>query len=185
MYSDILLSTIKELCQKGKGILAADESINTIGKRFNSINLENNLENRINYRKLLFSTKDLNNYISGVILFSETLENKDLRELLIRQNILLGIKTDLGLKDISELNNEKITIGLHELEKRSKKYFDLGAKFAKFRVVFNIDLKKNKPSKLAIKLNSEILARYAKISQENGLVPIVEPEILMDGNHTI
>lgn len=185
MYSKVLLSTINILCEKKKGILAADESINTIGKRFNSINLDNNLENRIKYRKLLFSTKDLNKYISGVILFSETLENKDLTKLLIKQNILLGIKTDLGLKDINELNNEKITNGLLKLDERSKNFYHLGARFAKFRVVFNIDIKNNKPSNLAIKLNSEILAKYAKISQENGLVPIVEPEILMDGNHTI
>lgn len=182
-----LLNNTNKLCQVGKGILAADESTNTIGKRFAQINVENNLENRTSYRKLLFTTEDLNKYISGVITYEETLSTMDNNAPLVKhlqdQNILIGIKTDLGLKPLYGTNDEKVAQGLDNLDERCKKYYQMGARFAKWRCVLKID--EGCPSNLSISSNAEVLARYAAISQANGLVPIVEPEILMDGSHSI
>jgi len=181
-YSKELLETIVKICSKGKGILAADESTGTIGKRFSQIDVINNLENRIRYRKLLFTTSKLNNHISGVITFDETLRNKDLVKPLLDSDIVLGIKLDKGVRSLY-LNGETVSQGLDGLEDRCKEYYNLGARFAKWRSVLKID--NNCPSDLSINQNAEVLARYASICQKNGLVPIVEPEILMEGAHDI
>ena len=175
----------QRLVQKGKGILAADESIPTIGKRFDNINLENNLINREKYRRLLFTTPNLSNYISGVITFDETLCNQELTDNLIKNDILLGIKVDKGVKDLYNSDGETVTQGLDNLDERCKEYHSLGATFAKWRGVLKIDVLNNCPSNLSINQNAECLARYAAICQNNGLVPIVEPEIVMDGNHNL
>ena len=182
------LDTVKAICTPGKGILAADESTGTIGKRFTNIGLENNEENRRRYRHLLFSTEGLEKHISGVITFEETLETKledgrQLTDLLREKGIVVGIKTDKGVKHLTGTRGETVTQGLDDLDKRCQYYYKLGARFAKWRDVLKIDARC--PSELSINQNAEVLARYASISQENGLVPIVEPEILMDGAHTI
>ncbi len=189
MDKNQLLETITKICTPGKGILAADESTGTIGKRFANINLENNLDNRTKYRELLFTTPDLNKYISGVITFEETLlllknNNKLLIQPLLDNNIVVGIKVDKGVKTLYG-TDEDVTQGIDDLDKRSKLYYDAGARFAKWRAVIKIDENKNLPSDLALHENAVTLARYASICQNNGLVPIVEPEIIMDGNHSI
>jgi fructose-bisphosphate aldolase class I len=170
------------ISQPGKGILAADESIPTIGKRFEAINVENTEKNRYNYRKLLFTTPDLEKYISGVILHTETLENRELVSFLENKGIVPGIKLDLGLTNLPT-TNEPWVKGMDTLAERAQESYKLGARFAKWRAVFKIT--ENTPSNLAIIENCWSLARYAKTVQEAGLIPIVEPEILMDGNHTI
>jgi fructose-bisphosphate aldolase class I len=171
----------RQLVSKGKGILAADESLPTIGKRFDNINLENNLMNREKYRRLLFTTPNLSNYISGVITFDETLRNTDLTNNLVKENILLGIKVDKGVKELYNSHGETVTQGLDDLDGRCQEYVSLGATFAKWRGVLKINA--NCPSNLSLNQNSESLARYAAICQHNGLVPIIEPEIVMDGSH--
>ncbi|MED5437440.1 MAG: class I fructose-bisphosphate aldolase, partial [Pseudomonadota bacterium] len=179
----------KQMVKPGKGILAADESSGTIKKRFDTINVESNEENRRNYRELLFRTKNaMENYISGVILFDETLrqESKDgtpLVNVISDSGSLPGIKVDAGAKDLALNTNEKITEGLDGLRERLKEYYSIGAKFAKWRAVITID--SSIPSDLCINSNAHALARYAALCQENEIVPIVEPEVLMDGNHTI
>ena len=179
----------KQMVKPGKGILAADESSGTIKKRFDTINVESNEENRRNYRELLFRTKNaMENYISGVILFDETLrqESKDgtpLVNVISDSGSLPGIKVDAGAKDLALSTNEKITEGLDGLRERLKEYYSIGAKFAKWRAVITID--SSIPSDLCINSNAHALARYAALCQENEIVPIVEPEVLMDGNHTI
>ena len=179
----------KKMVIPGKGILAADESSGTIKKRFDTINVESNEENRRNYRELLFRTKNaMENYISGVILFDETLrqESKDgtpLVNVISDSGSLPGIKVDAGAKDLALNTNEKITEGLDGLRERLKEYYSIGAKFAKWRAVITID--SSIPSDLCINANAHTLARYAALCQENEIVPIVEPEVLMDGNHTI
>jgi len=172
----------------GKGILAADESTGTIGKRFDSIQVENNEIERRNYRDLLFQTKALNSYISGVILYDETLRQRSADgtsfvDLLSRQGILPGIKVDMGAKNLALCPGETITEGLDNLATRCDEYVQLGAKFAKWRAV--IDIAKNIPSATCVVANAHALARYAAICQQSGLVPIVEPEVLMDGDHDI
>ena len=188
MFYDELSATMDCLLQEGKGILAADESTATIAKRFATINLENNPENRCKYRLLLATTPNLSDYINGVILYEETFGNKDadgvsIPEILARQNILPGIKIDKGLKTLANTADEKVTIGLDDLAERLEIYKKQGAKFAKWRNVYTIsDLA---PSMSAITTGAEVLARYAATCQSMGIVPIVEPEILMDGDHSI
>lgn len=197
--------TISKLVIKEKGILAIDESNTTIGKRFFDINLENTALNRQRYRSLLATTENLSNYISGVILFEETLTQKlilnlgsvnnnnkqkndtitNIAEKFIEQNIVVGIKVDQGLMSIYPNQEEKTTKGLDLLIENLPKYQSMGAKFAKWRAVINIEENKKLPSKLAIHINAEQLARYAAICQFYDIVPIVEPEILMDGNHDL
>ncbi|MBI4294402.1 MAG: fructose-bisphosphate aldolase class I [Betaproteobacteria bacterium] len=172
----------------GKGILAADESTGTIEKRFKSISVENLEENRRAYRDMLFSTRGLSQHISGVILYDETLRQKSadgtpFAELLAKNGILPGIKVDAGAKDMAFCPGEKITEGLDGLAKRCAEYVKLGAKFAKWRAVITIG--KDAPSAACINANAHALARYAAICQAAGLVPIVEPEVLMDGDHDI
>jgi fructose-bisphosphate aldolase class I len=173
----------------GKGILAADESTGTIGKRFDGINVENNAQNRYDYRELLFTAgEDLKKNVGGVILFDETFwvktpEGKRLVDTLIEQDILLGIKVDKGMKIIPGTDNETTTQGLDNLDVACAKYYEGGARFAKWRCALRISA--HTPSQLAMDENAKVLARYASICQANGLVPIVEPEILMDGDHDL
>lgn len=187
-----LLDTIRKICAPGKGILAADESTGTIGKRFDSIKLQNTHENRIAYREMLFTTPNLNKHISGVITYEETLFDKtggsagDMRLIqpLLDADIVVGIKVDQGVKPLYGTEGESVTQGLDDLDVRCKKYYQAGARFAKWRAVLKVDVEKHLPSDLAVHENATTLARYASICQNNGLVPIVEPEILMDGTHT-
>lgn len=188
MYYDELSTTMDQLLQEGKGILAADESKGTIGKRFASIGLENNAENRCNYRLLLATTADLEQYINGVILFEETFQNKDdqgrsVTELFQAKGIVPGIKVDQGLTHLVNTQDEKVTLGIDHLTDRLVSFKEQGAKFAKWRNVYAIS--DHTPSLVAIKTGAEILARYAASCQAIGIVPIVEPEVLMDGNHSI
>ena len=189
-YKDLLIKTANDMVKKGKGILAADESNPTCGKRFQSIGVEPNFETRNEYRDMLFSANNIEDYISGVIMFDETFRqsttcNEKIKfpEYLKSKGIIPGIKVDTGAKDLAGFNNEKITEGLDGLRERLVDYFDMGARFAKWRAVINID--NSLPSISAIKANTHALARYAALCQENGIVPIVEPEVLMDGNHDI
>jgi fructose-bisphosphate aldolase class I len=176
-----------KMVEKGKGILAADESTPTCTKRFESIGTESTAESRNIYRNMLFTAEEIEKYISGVILFDETFHQKELStgltfpEYLTSKDILPGIKVDQGLEDFG--SNEKITKGLDGLSERLGKYYALGARFAKWRAVITIG--NNIPSDDCIMKNAEILAKYAQKCQQANLVPIVEPEVLMDGAHTI
>ena len=178
----------KKIVENGKGILAADESTNTIKKRFSSINVESNEETRCFYRDTLFSTPDISKYISGVILFEETFfqknsNNESLKEKLENINCYPGIKIDQGLEVFNKNSNETYTKGIETLDERLKPFAKNGVKFTKWRAVINIG--ENIPSSHCIEKNSSLLADYALISQNNKLVPIVEPEIIMDGKHGI
>lgn len=188
MHFDELATTIGDMIQPGKGILAADESLGTIGKRFTSINIENTEQHRNDYRTLLCTTPDLNKYIGGVILFEETLGQRDtqgklLAEVLSEQGIVPGIKVDKGLINLANTMGEKVTQGLDGLGDRLAAYKEQGARFAKWRNVYQIT--DSSPSMTAIKAGAEVLARYAAVCQEYGIVPIVEPEILIDGDYDI
>lgn len=188
MSFDDLESTMDHLLQPGKGFLAADESTGTIGKRLAKINLENTEQNRRDYRLLLAQTKGLSEYVHGVILFEETFTQTDekgtnISQIFAEQGITPGIKVDKGLVDLANTDGEKVTQGLDGLNERLQTFKQQGATFAKWRNVYSIS--DNKPSLTAIKANAETLARYAAICQNNGIVPIVEPEVLMDGNHSI
>ncbi|CAN5326930.1 fructose-bisphosphate aldolase class I [soil metagenome] len=176
---DSLQEIAKQLVAPGKGILAADESLGTIEKRFLTINLQSNHETRLAYRKMLFDTPGVEEYISGIIMFDETLRDK----VLTNPNIIAGIKVDEGMKDMPGFPGDKLTDGLIGLNERLIEYKALGAKFAKWRAAFLIS--EVNPSIQSVEGNAERLAEYALLCQQNGIVPIVEPEILMDGNHTI
>ena len=183
-----LESVAHALVQKGKGILAADESSGTIKKRFDSIHLKPTEQNRLFYRRMLFTTPGMEAFISGVILFDETIRQIGpdgvlLGEILAGKGVLPGIKVDKGAKDMAGFPGEKITEGLDGLRERLAEYRDLGARFAKWRSVITIG--EGIPTRSCIDANARGLARYAALCQEAGLVPIVEPEVLMDGAHTI
>lgn len=183
-----LEGTIKELTSPAKGILAADESIGTITKRFSDLNIPNSEENRRNYREMLLTTPGIEQYISGVILYEETLNQQTSQglafsELLTKQGIIPGIKVDMGLAPLSRTSDENVTQGLDGLFERLQDYKKQGARFTKWRAVYTIS--DSTPSCLAIQINAETLARYAAICQEVGLVPIVEPEVLINGNHSL
>ncbi|KAJ3681168.1 hypothetical protein LUZ60_015657 [Juncus effusus] len=187
-YTEELIKNATYIGTPGKGILAADESTGTIGKRFASINVENVEENRRAYRELLFCTPGALQYLSGVILFEETLyqktkDGKPFVEIMKEGGVLPGIKVDSGVVTLAGTNGETTTQGHDDLAKRCQKYYEAGARFAKWRAVLKIG--PTEPSQLSIDLNAQGLARYAIICQENGLVPIVEPEILVDGPHSI
>ena len=172
----------------GKGILAADESNPTCGKRFDSIGVESTEENRRDYREMLFRSKGMEGNIGGVILFDETIRQSAadgtlLREIISQQGALPGIKVDKGLQPIENCPGETVTVGLDGLDERLKEYAEMGAKFTKWRAVINIG--DGIPSDECIDANMDALAQYAKCAQENGMVPIVEPEVLMDGEHSI
>jgi fructose-bisphosphate aldolase class I len=173
---------------KNKGILAADESTSTIKKRFDSIKLESTEEHRRNYREMLFTAPGAADYISGVILYDETIRQKakdgtPFPQLLASKGILPGIKVDMGAKPLAGFKGETITEGLDGLRERFVEYYELGARFAKWRAV--IDIADGIPTSYAIESNAHALARYAALAQENNIVPIVEPEVLMDGAHSI
>lgn len=178
----------KQMVARGKGILAADESTGTIGKRFAKINVENIEANRRSYRELLFTAPNFNEFISGVILYDETIRQRandghTFVTILENQGILPGIKVDEGIEAMHDSPNEVVTKGLEGLPNRLPEYEKMGAKFCKWRAVIKIG--ENIPTDNCIKINAERLAKYAKLCQENNLVPIVEPEVLMDGAHTI
>ena len=188
MTSSEMASTIRALLAPGKGLLAADESLGTIEKRFQGINLPSTGENHRRYRELLFTTPKLDQYLSGVILFDETIRQRasdgtPFVEVLNRQGIIPGIKVDLGAKPMAGFPGEQITEGLDGLRGRFQEYYQLGARFSKWRAVIAIG--ENLPTDASIAANANALARFAALSQEAGLVPIIEPEVLMDGNHTI
>ena len=184
-----LVDIANAMVQKGKGILAADESTPTCKKRFDSINVESTEENRNKYRNMLFTADSIENYISGVILFDETLRQNTMEDgvpfpdHLTKLGILSGIKVDKGAKQLANTSDEKITEGLDGLRDRLKEYYELGARFTKWRAVITIG--ENMPTPYCLSANAHALARYAALCQEQGLVPIVEPEILMDGAHSI
>jgi len=178
----------KQIVAKGRGILAADESTGTMTKRLSSVNVESTAENRLKFRETLFSAEGMKNYIGGVILYDETIKQKTssgktIPELIKSFGSIPGIKVDTGAKRLAGSVDEKVTEGLDGLRERLVEYFKLGARFTKWRAVYNIS--KKYPSELAIKSNAHALARYAALVQESKMVPIVEPEVLMDGEHDI
>ena len=176
----------KKIIQSGKGILAADESTGTMTKRLESVNVPSTAENRLLFRQTLFSSNAMKNYIGGVILYDETINQtssskKKIPELISDSGAIPGIKVDTGAKVLANSPDEKITEGLDGLRERLKEYYKLGARFTKWRAVYIIS--NEYPSKLSIYSNAHALARYAALVQECNMVPIVEPEVLMDGNH--
>jgi fructose-bisphosphate aldolase class I len=183
-----LESVARALVAPGKGILAADESHPTIAKRFKSIDVESTEENRRAYRDMLFTTPSIGDHISGVILFDETIrqsaaDGTPFPQVLEREGVIPGIKVDKGAKDLAGAEGEKVTEGLDGLRERLTEYRELGAKFTKWRAV--IEIGEGRPSAYCIHVNAHALARFAALTQEAELVPIVEPEVLMDGDHTI
>ncbi len=181
--NEIVLKIIAD----GKGILAADESNGTMTKRLTSVNVSSSPENRLLFRETLFSSEKMKECIGGVILYDETINQmssigKLIPDLISSSGAIPGIKVDTGAKDLANSSEEKITEGLDGLRDRLKKYYEVGARFTKWRAVFSINDKY--PSKLAIHSNAHALARYAALVQEKGMVPIVEPEVLMEGDHS-
>src|SRR5918998_2008799 len=189
MNLDQLAQVAQAMVQPGKGILAADESSSTIKKRFDAIGVESTADNRRDYRELLFrSTDAMRNYISGVILYDETIRQKakdgtPLTKLIEQAGSIPGIKVDTGAKPLPFCPKETVTEGLDGLRERLKEYYGLGARFAKWRAV--IDIGDGIPTWTAVSANAHALARYAALCQEADIVPIVEPEVLMDGGHDI
>ncbi len=187
--TDKLQDIAQAMVAQGKGILAADESSGTIKKRFDTIGVDSTEDNRRDYREMLFRCTDaMRDHISGVILFDETLrqngaDGTPLAEIISAAGSIPGIKVDAGAKDLAGCPGEKVTEGLDGLRERFREYHALGARFAKWRAV--ITIADGIPSRTCISANAHALARYAALSQENGIVPIVEPEVLMDGPHTI
>jgi fructose-bisphosphate aldolase class I len=189
MNNDILRSVANAIVTKQKGVLAADESNPTIRKRFDSIKVESTEENRRRYREILITTEGIEHYIGGVILFDETLrqstqDGTPFAKLLSSRGIIPGIKVDKGAKALALYSGEKISEGLDGLRDRLIEYKQMGAKFAKWRAVIDIN-ERNDPTSFAIRANAHVLARYAALCQELDIVPIVEPEVLMDGAHSI
>ena len=176
-----------KILSNGKGILAADESNGTMTKRLNSVNIQSSPENRLLFRETLFTADSMRDCIGGVILYDETINQKSstgktIPSLISESGAIPGIKVDTGAKDLANSLDEKVTEGLDGLRERLKKYHELGARFTKWRGVYNIGEKY--PSKLAINSNTHALARYSALVQESGMVPIVEPEVLMEGDHS-
>jgi fructose-bisphosphate aldolase, class I len=188
MFSMNLEEIAKKICAKGKGILAADESTGTMDKRLKGVGVESTEKNRLHFRETLFISDAMKNYISGVILFDETLKQVtstgiSIPALLEKNDSIVGIKVDKGAKQLAGSPKETVTEGLDGLRERLGGYYKLGARFTKWRAVYNIGEKY--PSAQSIKSNAHALARYAAIVQEANMVPIVEPEVLMDGDHDI
>jgi fructose-bisphosphate aldolase, class I len=188
MDTALLSKTAAAMVAKGKGILAADESSGTCETRFKSVGVASTEENRRTYRGLLFTTPGVEQYLSGVILFDETIRQKTndgvlFPEYLAKKGIIPGIKVDAGAKDLPLCPGEKVTEGLDNLPKRLQEYFKLGARFAKWRAVITIG--KNLPTHTCIYANAHALARYAAACQEASIVPMIEPEVLLDGDHTV
>jgi fructose-bisphosphate aldolase, class I len=187
MDTKLMTDTARAMVAAGKGLLAADESAGTCKKRFDSVNVECNEENRRAYRELLFTTPDLGKYVSGVILFDETLrqatrDGTNFAEYLKKNGIIPGIKVDAGAHDMPLHPGEKVTEGLDKLPQRMKEYFGMGARFAKWRAVITIG--EDIPSMACLKANAHALARYSAACQEASIVPVVEPEVLLDGSHS-
>ncbi|HEX7403018.1 MAG TPA: class I fructose-bisphosphate aldolase, partial [Usitatibacter sp.] len=187
MDTQILMQTSRAMVANGKGLLAADESAGTCKKRFDSVKVECTEENRRVYREMLFTTPGLADYVSGVILFDETLRQStkdgvNMGKYLEKIGILPGIKVDAGVHDMALHPGEKVTEGLDKLAERMQEYFKLGARFAKWRAVITIG--EAIPSRACIKANAHALARYSAICQEASIVPIVEPEVLLEGSHS-
>ena len=181
-----LYSITENIISQGKGILAADESTGTMTKRLDAVNVPSTPENRLLFRETLLSSQSMKDCIGGVILYDETIKQiatnkKTIPELISSSGAVTGIKVDTGAKVLANSKDEKITEGLDGLRERLKMYYELGARFTKWRGVYNISDKF--PSKLAIHVNAHALARYAALVQESGMVPIIEPEVLMDGDH--
>ncbi len=190
MDLDILKSTAMAMVASGKGILAIDESHGTCTKRFEALGVECNEDSRRAYRSLLVGAQGIEDYVSAYILFDETLRQETeegiaFTKVLADKGIIPGIKVDKGAKDLALHTGEKVTEGLDGLRERLLEYFELGARFAKWRAVIAIDRNENLPSRACIVANAHALARYAALCQEANLVPIVEPEILLDGDHSI
>jgi fructose-bisphosphate aldolase class I len=187
MDTKLMMETARAMVAPGKGLLAADESAGTAKKRFDTVGVESNEENRRAYREMLFTTPGLPEFVSGVILFDETLRQKTkdgvpFAEYLKKNGIIPGIKVDAGAHDMALHPNEKVTEGLDKLAERMKEYFSLGARFAKWRAVITIG--EGIPTQACLQANAHALARYSAICQEASIVPIVEPEVLLDGTHT-
>jgi fructose-bisphosphate aldolase, class I len=184
----ILEEIAKKMCAKGKGILAADESTGTMDNRLKSVGVQSSEKNRLQFREILFTSEAMKNYIGGVILFDETIRQKtstgiSVPTLLEKHNSVVGIKVDKGAKQLAGSPEETVTEGLDGLRERLNEYYKLGARFTKWRAVYNIRGKY--PSIQSIKSNAHALGRYAAMVQEANMVPIVEPEVLMDGDHDI
>lgn len=189
MNQQHLIDTAKRMTAPGKGILAADESTGTIEKRLAAVGVESTPDTRRDYRELLFTAPDIERYISGVILYDETLRQESSKgepipALLDGRGILPGIKVDKGAKDFALHPGEKVTEGLDGLRERFAEYYKIGARFTKWRAVITIEVDKGHPSDACIEANAHALARYAALAQEANIVPIVEPEVLIDGAHT-
>src|SRR5947208_10047780 len=187
MDSKLLAKTAAAMVAKGKGLLAADESSGTCEKRFQSVKVESTEENRRAYRQLLFSTPGVEQFLSGVILFDETARQKandgtPFPQYLEKKGVIPGIKVDKGLANLPFTAEEKVTEGLDGLQKRMKEYFDLGCRFAKWRAVITIG--EGTPTHACLYANAHALARYAAICQEASIVPMIEPEVLLDGRHS-
>lgn len=184
-----LYETVAALMAPGKGILAADESDATAGKRLAMVHLPNEPENRQDFREILFTAPGIEEYISGVIMYDSSIKNftddgTPFPDVLIAKGIVPGIKVDLGTVDLEGFKGEVVSQGLDNLAERFQEYYDLGARFAKWRAVINID-EDELPTDAAITMNAMMLARYAQIAQEAGIVPIVEPEVIYAGDHTL
>ena len=180
-----LNSIALKIISSGKGILATDESTETMTKRLESVNVVSTAENRLKFRNILFSSETMKTCVGGVILYDETIKQSvnstSISKLISSSNAVPGIKVDTGAKTLSSSKEEKITEGLDGLRERLEEYYKLGARFTKWRGVYKIS--DSFPSKVAVSTNSHALARYSSLVQETGMVPIVEPEVLMDGNH--
>ena len=181
-----LKSIVNKIVSSGKGILAADESTGTMTKRLESVNVESTSDNRLNFRNTLFTSSAMKTCIGGVILYDETIRQENnsnkIPEIISQNGTVPGIKVDTGAKVLANSSEEKITEGLDGLRERLKDYYKIGARFTKWRGVYTIS--DTYPTKVAISTNAHALARYASLAQESGMVPIVEPEVLMDGTHT-
>lgn len=188
-YEDQLKATVQAMMATGKGLLAADESSNTVAKRFDSVNLENTEESRRQWRQLLLTAEGNEKFLSGVILYDETIRQKDdngtpFADALKQKGIIPGIKVDMGAKDLALHPGEKVTEGLDGLRERFAEYASMGVGFAKWRAVYTI-IGDQAPTVACHKANAHGMARYAALAQEAGIVPIVEPEVLLDGDHSI
>lgn len=184
-----LYETVAALLAPGKGILAADESDSTAGKRLDIVRLENTPENRQDFREILFTAPEIEKYISGVIMYDSSIRNSTdsgipFPDALIAKGIVPGIKVDLGTRELTNFKGEVVTQGLDNLTERFAEYYDLGARFAKWRSVVTID-EENTPTDAVLKMNAVMLARYAQIAQDAAIVPIVEPEVIHAGDHSL
>ena len=184
-----LYETAAALMASGKGILAADESDPTAGKRLAMVHLPNEPENRQDFREILFTAPDIEQYLSGVIMYDSSIRNTTddgvpFADVLTAKGIVPGIKVDLGTKELENFKGEVVTQGLDDLDKRFAEYYDMGARFAKWRMVVTID-EDETPTDSALKINCMMMARYAQIAQASGIVPIVEPEVIHAGDHSL